>query len=349
MNLNFPIWPEQASTYAVDVDNIAFVLIGLTLFFTIGVSVVLVVFAIYYRRGAKVDRSNPIHTSHTLELAWSVPPLIVALGVFAWSVLPYASVYNPPKDADEIYVIGKRWMWHLQHADSGIRENNELHIPINRPVKLTLISQDVIHGFYVPEFRVKRDAIPGYYNTCWFQPTKVGKYFLFCTEYCGTNHSQMGGWVYVLSPADYAEWVSEKGRKSGAVTTEQASPVVQGEALYRQYGCGNCHGVTDTSRAPSLVGLFGKQRTFADGSNVTADRNYLRKAIVSPENTLLKGYGTVTRMPSYKDLSEDDVNQLIAYIQSLGASTAETKVAATTTNTKVKGRRRHSISLRKSP
>ena len=339
MNLNFPIWPEQASTFARDVDNIAYALIGLTVFFTVGVMVVLIFFALRYRRGAKVDRSNPVHTSHTLELAWSIPPLLMALGIFAWAVVPFASVYNPPKDADEIYVVGKRWMWHLQHADTGIRENNEMHIPINRPVKLTLISQDVIHGFYVPEFRVKRDALPGYYNTCWFQPTKIGKYFLFCTEFCGTNHSQMGGWVYVQSPADYAEWVREKGRRSGAVATEQASPAQQGEALYRQYGCGNCHAATDSARAPSLVGIYGKQRTLVDGATATADRNYLRKAIVSPENTLLKGYGTVTRMPSYKDLSEDDINQLIAYIQSLGASSAESKVAATATSASIPRRR----------
>ena len=219
-------------------------------------------------------------------------------------------------------------MWHLQHADSGIRENNELHVPINRATKLTLISQDVIHGFYCPEFRVKRDAIPGYYTTCWFEPTKVGKYYLFCTEYCGTNHSQMGGWIYVQSQADYAQWVLEKGRKSGALETAKASPVQQGEALYRQYGCGNCHSAADTSRAPSLVGLYGKKRTFIDGRTTEADRNYLRKAIIDPDNNLLKGYGTVTRMPSYKDLSEDDINQLIAYIQSLGGVGTGSTVAA---------------------
>ncbi len=325
---NFPIWPEQASTFATEVDNISFVLIGLTVFFTVAVMLALIFFAIRYRRGAKVDRSNPVHTSHTLELAWSVPPLIIALGVFTWAVIPFASVYNPPKDADEIYVVGKRWMWHLQHADSGIRENNELHVPIDRPTKLTLISQDVIHGFYVPEFRVKRDAIPGYYTTCWFQPTKVGKYFLFCTEYCGTNHSQMGGWVYVLSRADYTRWEGDKGRKSGAVETIQESPTEQGQSLYRQYACGNCHTASDTSRAPSLVGIYGKSRTLADSSTVVADRNYLRKSIINPDATLLKGYGAVTRMPSYKDLSEDDINQLIAYIQSLGASGSGVNVPA---------------------
>ena len=331
---NFPLWPEQASTFARDVDNISYVLIGLTVFFTVAVMAALIFFSLRYRRGAVVDRSNPIHSSHTLELAWSVPPLIIALGVFAWSVIPYASVYNPPKDADEVYVVGKRWMWHLQHANSGIRENNELHVPIGRPIKLTLISQDVIHGFYVPEFRVKRDAIPGYYNTCWFEATKVGKYFLFCTEYCGTNHSQMGGWVYVMSPSDYAQWEREKGRKSGAMATAATTPSQQGEALYRQYGCGNCHGATDSSRAPSLVGLYGKNRILTDGKVIPADRNYIRKAIISPENTLLKGYGTVTRMPSYKDLSEDDINQLIAYIQSLGASGAASGTGATAADTR---------------
>ncbi|HLJ54315.1 MAG TPA: cytochrome c oxidase subunit II [Chthonomonadaceae bacterium] len=334
--MNFPLWPEQASTFARDVDNIAFVLIGLTVFFTAAVSVALVFFSIRYRRGNAVDRSNPVHTSHTLEIAWSLPPLIIALGVFAWSVIPYASVYNPPKDADEIYVVGKRWMWHLQHADSGIRENNELHIPVGRAVKLTLISQDVIHGFYCPEFRVKRDAIPGLYNTCWFEPTKAGKYFLFCTEYCGTNHSQMGGWIYVMPPAEYEHWVREKGRVGGRAEIATTTPAHQGESLFRQYGCGNCHSVIDTARGPSLIGLYQKRRIMADGSTVVADRGYIRKAIISPENTLLRGYGSVTQMPSYKDLSEDDINQLIAYIQSLGGNA--TVAAATSATTTTPGR-----------
>lgn len=337
---NIPIWPEQASTYATEVDNIAFVLIALTVFFTTVVLSLLAFFAIRYRRGSKVDRSNPVHHHLQLELVWSIIPLFMALGVFAWSVLPFANVYNPPKNADEIYVIGKRWMWHLQHADTGIRENNELHIPVGRAVKLTLISQDVIHGFYVPEFRVKRDAIPGLYNTCWFQPTKPGKYYLFCTEYCGTNHSQMGGWVYVLNPADYAEWVKGKGRKSGEVQVTQRTPVQEGEALYHQYACGNCHGDVDTARAPSLMGLFGKERKLLDNSRVVADRAYIRKAIVNPENTLLAGYGTQTRMPNYKDLSEDDINQLIAYIKSLGSGGSAPDVAASAPRTSGTSRHR---------
>src|SRR5262249_524243 len=146
-------------------------------------------------------------------------------------------------------------MWHIQHTDTGIRENNELHIPTGRPFKLTLISQDVIHGFYIPEFRIKRDALPGYYNTCWFEATKPGKYYIFCTEYCGTNHSQMGGWCYVMTPGDYAEWVKQKGRGTPGTLTEVKTPEARGEEIYKQLSCGNCHTNVDTARAPSLVGI----------------------------------------------------------------------------------------------
>lgn len=317
---NFPIWPEQASTYAQQVDNIQFALISLTVFFTTLVLTLLTFFAVRYRRGSKVSRKNAVDHDIRLELAWSILPLLIGLGMFVWAAIPYASVYKPPDNAEEIYVIGKQWMWHLQHVDTGIRENNELHIPVDRPFKLTLISQDVIHGFYVPEFRIKRDALPGAYNTCWFQPTKTGKFYLFCTEYCGTNHSQMGGWVYVMSPADYAEWVRKKGIGATTTTTVQ-TPAQQGEAIYKQLACGNCHGEMDTSRAPSLVGLYGRERKFNNGSTHIADRDYIRQAIINPENHLLAGYGQVTTMPSYKDqLDEDGINQLIAYIKSLGSS-----------------------------
>ena len=216
----YPFWPEQASTFSHEVDPILFTLIGLTVFFTGLVLACLTFFVIRYQRGKKADRSNRVHDSMKIEIAWSLPPLVLGLLVFAWAVIPYSKVYRPPANADEIYVVGKQWMWHIQHADSGIRENNELHVPVGKPIKLTLISQDVIHGFFVPDFRVKRDAIPGFYNACWFEATKPGKYYLFCTEYCGTNHSEMGGWIYVMSPSDYADWVKQKGLKGGTKSSE---------------------------------------------------------------------------------------------------------------------------------
>lgn len=331
IKFNFQLWPEQASTFAKQVDDISIVLTLLTIFFTTLVMTLLLFLAIRYRRGSKVDRSNPVNHHLMLELTWSIIPLILGLIMFAWAAMPYASVYKPPANAQEIYVVGKRWMWHLQHADNGIREMNELHVPVGQPFKLTLISQDVIHGFYIPAFRVKRDAIPGAYNTCWFEATQPGKYYLFCTEYCGTNHSQMGGWIYVMTPSDYSEWVSKGGRKSGDEMKTVISPEQNGEALFRRYACGNCHGAADGVRAPSLMSLYGKQRTFLDGKTVTADRSYIRQAIISPEDNLLKGYGAVSRMPNYRgQLSEDDINQLIAYIKSLGGDMPSAKATSAT-------------------
>jgi len=238
--MNFPFFPEQASTYAVKVDNIVLVLTALTIFFTGLVMGLLIFFSIKYRRGSKADRSRPVHTHEWLEIGWSVPPLILGIGMFVWAVQPYAEVFNPPPNSEEIFVIGKRWMWHIEHAN-GIRENNELHVPTGRPFKLTIISQDVIHGFSIPDFRIKRDAMPGRYNTCWFQATKAGKYHLFCTEYCGTNHSQMGGWVYVMEPRDYEEWV-KTGSSGLTPATTIRTPAQEGAELFNQLACGNCRG-----------------------------------------------------------------------------------------------------------
>ena len=330
---NFPIWPDQASEFAKEIDSIIFVLIGLTFLFTGIVATMIIFFAIRYRRGQKVDRSNPVHHSNVLELTWSIIPLVLGLAIFAWSVVPYVKVYSVPKVADEVYVVGKQWMWHLQHADTGIRENNELHLPIGRTAKFTIISQDVIHGFYIPAMRVKRDALPGSYNTCWITPNKAGKYHLFCTEYCGANHSEMGGWVYIMEPADYAKWQKDGWRKpTDPQNVVAKSPEQQGEDIFLRKNCGNCHKEENSSRAPSLYALYGKQRELLDGRKLEADRAYIRQAIVNPENNLLKGYGSITRMPNYsKDLTEDDINQLIAYIKTLGGSPKSTTVAANLT------------------
>jgi cytochrome c oxidase subunit 2 len=319
--MNFPFIPEQASTYAVKVDAIVFALTALTVLFTVLVLGFLAFLAIRYRRGSNVDRSHPVHTHHYLELAWSLPPLFLGLGVFVWAVGPYADVYNPPPGAEEIFVIGKRWMWHIQHVN-GIRENNELHVPVDKDFKLTLISQDVIHGFYVPDFRVKRDVMPGKYNTCWFHATKTGKFHLFCTEYCGTNHSQMGGWVYVMTPVEYAAWVKTGGTSGLTATSTVQTPEQEGADLFNQLACGNCHKTEDSIRGPSLEGLYGRPRKLQSGQTVTADDNYLRAVIRKPEDNLLAGYGPL--MPAYTpdQISEEQVHSLIAYIKSLGVAAA---------------------------
>lgn len=326
---NLPLVPQQASTFAEKVDEIGFVLTALTIFFSVLVMVLLVFFAVHYRRGSKANRKGAAHHNLIVELAWSLPPLFLGLGMFAWSVKPYAEVFNPPSDAEEIFVVGKRWMWHLQHVANGIRENNELHVPMGRPFKLTITSQDVIHGFYIPDFRLKRDAMPGRYNTAWFQATKPGKYHLFCSEFCGTDHSQMGGWIYVMTPADYETWEKSVllGRKEApAVETPEQS----GFELYTELACGNCHKTEDSVRAPSLYSVYGKIRQLQNGTTVKADDLYLHNAILHPESNVLAGYSPT--MPSYKDnLDEIQIHDLIMYIKSLGSTTVNQGGTSTTT------------------
>lgn len=314
---NFPLFPDQASTFAKQVDDIALALTALTAFFTVLVMVLLIFLAVRYRRGSNVNRAASASHNTWVEIAWTVPPLILALIMFVWNVKPYAEVFNPPANAEEIFVIGKRWMWHMQHTVNGIRENNELHIPMGRPFKLTIISQDVIHGFYVPDFRIKRDAMPGKYNTVWFEATKPGKHHLFCSEYCGTDHSEMGGWVYVMTPGDYDNWV----KSGGATAQAPVSPEQSGYDLFTQLACGNCHKSEDSLRAPSLFSLYGKQRNLQNGQVVKADDTYIRKAIRTPEDVLLQGYSPT--MPSYKDsLDEQQIHDLVMYIKSIGNGAA---------------------------
>ncbi len=326
--MNFPFLPERASTFSDQVDFLGLILTTLTILFSALVAALLLFFAVRYRRGSKVDRSKPQHHNLVMELTWSIIPLILGLVVFAMAVIPYTQIYNPPKNAEEIFVIGKQWMWHLEHSN-GIRENNELHVPTGKPFKLTIISQDTIHGFYIPAFRIKRDAMPGRYTTVGFEATRPGKYHLFCTEYCGTNHSEMGGWVYVMTPADYTEWLKKGGQGMPDRKVETAEE--QGRELFTTLACSNCHGSQDTVRAPSLVGIYERPRKMLSGKIVNADDEYLHNAIRKPEDNLLDGYGQVTTMPAYKDdqLTEEQVHNLIVYIKSLGRASG-TPVATKT-------------------
>lgn len=318
--MNFPVAPEQASTFAVDMDNIFYALCGLTFFFTALVLSLMLFFAVRYRKGSKYSRKGAVDEHILLELSWSVLPLFIAIGMFVWAARPFTDVYRPPTDAKEVFVIGKRWMFHLQHAN-GIRENNELHIPVGKAVKLTMISQDVIHGFFVPAFRIKRDILPGRYNTVWFQPTRPGRYHLFCTEYCGTNHSEMGGWIYVMDPVDYQQWVDTGGTRD---TQEHETLTSQGESLYTTLACGNCHASVNNVHGPTLYGLYGKLRQFKDGTSAIADDNYLRTSIVNPNAQVVAGYQNI--MPAYPvgaeqgQLTEEQVLSLVAYIKTLGVA-----------------------------
>ncbi len=318
--MDIPLMPEQASSFAVEVDAIYFVLWALTIFFSFLVMAALVFLAYRYRRGSKVDRSRPVHSDLRVELIWSVVPLIIGLMVFAWSAHLYARTRIPPKDAMEVYVIGKRWMWQMQHMN-GVRENAELHLPVNRNVKLTMISQDVIHSFYVPAFRVKHDVVPGTYTELWFKPTRVGRYRLYCSQYCGTQHSQMDGWVTVMEPDAFERWLAAGGEKGSEKTLSLAEA---GKKIFDRMACGSCHGsaselgpIPASQRGGSLNGLYGSTVTIKGGRRVKADEEYLRESILRPNEKIVDGYWAI--MPSYEgQLTEEQALQLIAYMKTLG-------------------------------
>jgi cytochrome c oxidase subunit 2 len=301
-----------------------------------------------YHRSQQVDRSNPITSDLRLELTWSIIPLILALGVFFWGAYLYVQMRTPPAQAIDVYVIGKQWMWHTQHSN-GKRENNELHVPIGRPVRLIMTSQDVIHSFYVPAFRVKQDVLPGRYTTLWFQATKVGQYHLFCAEYCGTEHSMMGGTVTVMSLSDYQAWLTTPGQvilpdgsiQAGQVLVNTGGTAGQptigsslsdpmalaGEKLFTNLGCIGCHVMAGGGTGPSLKNVFGFDQALADGTTVPADENYIRESILNSVAKVVKGYNPV--MPPYQgQLSDDQVNQLLAYIKTLSTRGATAPSAA---------------------
>jgi cytochrome c oxidase subunit 2 len=285
-----------------------YLLVALSIFFTLLIFFLIYLFAVRYRRRSEEEIPKQIPGLLQLELIWSIIPFGLALFVFAWGAGLYFNTYSPPQDALEIYVVGKQWMWHLQHP-SGQREINELHIPSGQPIKLTMATEDVIHSFYIPAFRVKRDVVPGRYTTMWFEATKPGKYHLFCAEYCGTKHSQMTGRVIVMEPVQYQRWLS------GGDTGE--APAVAGEKKFQQLGCITCHGEKPGARGPSLRGVFGGQVQLQSGQIVTVDTDYIRESILLPNAKITAGYKAI--MPTYQgQISEADLLNVIAYIKSLG-------------------------------
>ncbi len=302
-----PFMPEQASSVASEVDALYLFLVGLSVFFGVLIAALVVGFAIRYRRRSDDDRTPHIHGSALLEITWSVIPLAIVMGVFFWSAKVYFEINRAPQNAMEVYVVGKRWMWKVQHL-TGQREINQLHVPVGTPVKLTLTSEDVIHSFYVPAFRIKKDAIPGRYTSIAFTPTKAGTYHLFCAEYCGTQHSGMIGQVVVMEPAEFQEWLA-----GGAAAQ---SPAAAGEKLFKDLACATCHRGDTGARGPNLAGVFGSEVKLADGSVVKADESYVRESIVSPTARVVAGYQPI--MPTFQGVvSEEQLMQLVAYIQSL--------------------------------
>jgi cytochrome c oxidase subunit 2 len=304
-----PFTPEQASTVSTEVDALYTYLVAITLFFSVLVTVLIFYFAVKYRRRDANELPQPIAGSVKLETMWTVIPFLIAMTIFVWGASLYFTLYRPPKDAIEIYVVGKQWMWKFQHTE-GQREINELHVPVGAKVKLTMTTEDVIHSFAVPAFRIRSDVVPGRYTYAWFEATKTGRYHLFCTEFCGTNHSGMTGWVEVMEPTAYQAWLSGGGSDS---------PAAQGEKLFQSLGCATCHRTDTQGRGPVLTGVFGKPQRIQGVGDVLADEAYLRESITNPAAKVVEGFQPI--MPSYQgQVSEEQLLQLIAYIRSLGAT-----------------------------
>jgi cytochrome c oxidase subunit 2 len=303
-----PFIPESASTLSWKVDALYFFLSGVTIFFTLLISGTVIFFVLKYRRRSPYEIPRPISGSHKLETLWSVIPFMIAMAMFGWGAKLYFEQYRPPQNALEIYVVGKQWMWKIQHT-TGQREINELHVPIGRKVKLIMTSEDTIHDFFVPAFRMKADVLPGRYTTEWFEATKPGSYHLFCAEYCGMNHSGMIGSVIVMEQREFDNWLSGN--------TSQQSPAVAGQQLYQTLGCVSCHGATgEGGRGPALVGIFGTETSLANGQTAKVDEAYIRESIMTPQAKLVNGFGPI--MPTFQgQVTEDQILQLIAFIRSL--------------------------------
>ena len=309
MNSGFHLFPEQASTTAQHLDHVTIYLLIVATFFSTLIFAFIFYFAVKYRRRTEHERvwAEESHGAITLEIIWTVVPFLLMMVMFVWGANVFFEMSRPPDDAMNIYVVGKQWMWKTQHLE-GQREINELHVPLGRPVRLTMTSEDVIHSFYMPAFRVKFDVLPGRYTTAWFDPIKAGKYHLFCAEYCGTLHSGMIGWIYVMEPAEYERWLA-----GGPAGESLASG---GEKLFQERGCANCHRSDKPGRCPNLVGLFGQPVQLTTGQTVKADEAYVRESILDPSAKIVAGYQNI--MPSFQGLvTEEDLLQLIEYVKSL--------------------------------
>ena len=309
-----PFVPDSASTMSWKVDAVYFYLSGVTLFFTLLISAILIFFVIRYRRRTPYEIPRPIAGSHKLETLWTVIPFVIAMTIFGWSAKVYFEQYSPPENAMEVYVVGKQWMWKIQHS-TGQREINELHVPVGKKIKLIMTTEDVIHDFFIPAFRTKMDVMPGKYTVQWFEATKTGKFDFYCAEYCGMNHSGMIGSVVVMEPREFDNWLSGN--------TSTTSPAVAGQQLFQTIGCASCHGQTgEGGRGPTLHGLFGSQQTLQGGQKISANEDYLRESILNPQAKLVDGFGPI--MPTFQgQVSEEQLVQLIAYIKSLQAPNAQ--------------------------
>ena len=306
---NSPVFPPTASKLAPQLDALYFFMLGGAVFFSILIVVTILAFISRYRRRSEDEVGQVIEGKATkvLEITWTVIPLALLMVSFFWGLRIFFSAARPPADAAQFYVVGKQWMWKIEHPE-GKREINQLHVPVGMPVKLTMTSEDVIHNFAIPAFRLKMDVLPGRYTTAWFEATKKGTYHIFCDQYCGVEHAKMVGQVVVMEPAEYRAWLAGQAAGTG--------PVASGAELFQAKACGTCHRSDSSARAPILDGAFGKPVALLDGKSVPFDETYARESIVNPQAKVVQGYQPI--MPTYKDqLTEEEVIQLIKHIKSL--------------------------------
>jgi cytochrome c oxidase subunit 2 len=315
-----PVFPDQASTFAKDVDALYFFIFAVSAFFALTVAVSVIYFGIRYHRSPDRQTGARIEGSLPLELLWSVIPTVLAMVMFGWGASVYFHIRRPPDEAMHLYAVGKQWMWKFQHLE-GQREINELHIPAGRPIKITISSEDVLHSLYFPAFRTKMDAIPGRYTELWFEASTPGTYHIFCTEYCGTNHSGMIGSVTVLEPAAFQAWLQGGG--------EGGTLAQRGARLFDSMACNSCHLDTGRGRGPSLKDIVGTTVTLQDGSTVVVDDTYLRESILTSQAKIVQGFQPL--MPTFQGLiSEENLVALIEHVKSLSpkATTAAAPASA---------------------
>ena len=312
---SLPFQPEQASSIAKSVDQLYLFLTVVTLFFTALIFSVIFYFMIRYRRRSPNERPKPIEGNVPLEVLWTAIPTLIVAVIFVWGSMLYFKNAEAPKGSMEIFITGKQWMWKVEHPE-GQREINEVHVPLGRPVKLTMTSEDVIHDFFVPAFRVKKDVLPGRYTSLWFTATKVGTYHLFCAQYCGAFHAGMMGSIIVQEPSEYERWLAGG---AAAESMEQA-----GEKVFQSSGCSTCHVADGTGLGPSLLGVYGQPVKLVGGETVTADDAYIRESILMPKAKIVLGYTPI--MPTFQgQLTEEQLTNVIAYIRALGKSQPKPK------------------------
>jgi cytochrome c oxidase subunit 2 len=314
---NIIFFPQQASETARHVDELLYFLVSVTGAVGLLIAFLLVFFSIRYRRRPGQGPPPPTGTHYGLELFWTLTPLLVFMVMFVWGATIYFGAFRPPDDATVIYGQGKQWMWKFQHPE-GQREINELHLPAGRPVKMVLTSEDVIHSFFVPDFRIHMDVLPERYTEVSFVPTKPGDYHLFCSQYCGTNHAGMIGWVHVMKPADYQRWLDEHA---------EGSLALEGRKTFLKYRCLSCHSADERARAPVLEDLYRSRVRLRDGTSVVADEAYLRESVLYPGRKIVQGWEDI--MPPYKgQISEEEIVELIAFIKALHRGETPKRVEA---------------------